>query len=101
MWVYFMTIAHILGFCGLFYGHFIYFGVIWNIFPCFECCTKKNLATLGETALAAAPLHRKKGAGPKLAKRHAVHASAEAGNACRVKLHWQQRSIGKRGRGHC
>jgi hypothetical protein len=42
---------------GLFYGHLAYFVaiwqffmVIWYIFPVLVCCTKKNLATLFQTA---------------------------------------------------
>jgi hypothetical protein len=31
---------------GIFCGHFIYFIVIWYIFPVLICCIKKNLATL-------------------------------------------------------
>jgi hypothetical protein len=31
---------------GLFYGHLVYFMVVWYIFTVLVCCTKKNLATL-------------------------------------------------------
>jgi hypothetical protein len=31
---------------GLFYGHLVYFMVIWHIFPVLVGCTKINLATL-------------------------------------------------------
>jgi hypothetical protein len=31
---------------GIFYGHLVYFVVIWYIFTVLGCCTKKNLATL-------------------------------------------------------
>jgi hypothetical protein len=44
--VYFMTIWSILRPFGIFYGHLVYFAVIWYIFPVFVFCTKKNLATL-------------------------------------------------------
>jgi hypothetical protein len=30
----------------IFYGHFVYFMVIWYIFPVLVFCTKKNLSTL-------------------------------------------------------
>jgi hypothetical protein len=32
----------------IFYGHLVYFVVIWYILPALACCTKKNLATLFE-----------------------------------------------------
>jgi hypothetical protein len=36
-----------LFFCNLVYfGHLVYFMVIWYISPLLVCCTKKNLATL-------------------------------------------------------
>jgi hypothetical protein len=44
--VYFMTIWSILRPLEIFYGHLVYFAVIWYIFPVFAFCTKKNLATL-------------------------------------------------------
>jgi hypothetical protein len=31
---------------GAFYGHLVYFMVIWCIFPVLVCCAEKNLATL-------------------------------------------------------
>jgi hypothetical protein len=36
----------ILGSFGLFYGHLVYFVVIWYIFLVLVCCIQKNLATL-------------------------------------------------------
>jgi hypothetical protein len=42
----FMTIWSILRPIGIFYGHLVYFLVVWYIFPVLVCCTKKNLATL-------------------------------------------------------
>jgi hypothetical protein len=33
---------------AIFYGHLVYFVVIWYIFPHLVFCTKTNLATLGE-----------------------------------------------------
>jgi hypothetical protein len=44
--VYFMAIWSILRPFGIFYGHSVYFMVIWYIFPVWVCCTMKNLATL-------------------------------------------------------
>jgi hypothetical protein len=41
--VYFMTIWSIL---EIFNGHFVYYVVIWYIFPGLVFCTMKNLATL-------------------------------------------------------
>jgi hypothetical protein len=38
-----MTILQAL---EVFYGHLVYFVVIWYISPRFGMCTKKNLATL-------------------------------------------------------
>jgi hypothetical protein len=43
---YFMTMWSILRPLEIFYGHLVYFVVIWNIFPISVSCTKKNLATL-------------------------------------------------------
>jgi hypothetical protein len=36
----------------IFYGHLVYFVVIWYIFSVLVFCTKKNLATLGWTVTA-------------------------------------------------
>jgi hypothetical protein len=33
---------------GIFCDHLVYFVVIWYIFPVLVCCTKVNLATLGQ-----------------------------------------------------
>jgi hypothetical protein len=41
-----MTIWSLLLPLEIFYGHLVYFMVIWYIFPRFVFCTKKNLATL-------------------------------------------------------
>jgi hypothetical protein len=41
-----MTIWSILRPLKIFYGHLVYFVVIWYIFPVLVSCTKKNLATL-------------------------------------------------------
>jgi hypothetical protein len=35
-----------MGDIGTFYGHLVYFMVIWYIFPVLVCCAIKNLATL-------------------------------------------------------
>jgi hypothetical protein len=43
---YFMTVWSILRPLEIFYGHLVYFVVIWYIFPVLVFCTKKNLATL-------------------------------------------------------
>jgi hypothetical protein len=48
--IYFMTIWSLLRQLEKFYGHLVYFIVIWYIFPRFVFCTKKNLATLLSTA---------------------------------------------------
>jgi hypothetical protein len=37
----------ILQLFDIIFGHSVYLMVIWDIFPCLVCCTKKNLATLG------------------------------------------------------
>jgi hypothetical protein len=44
--VYFTLIWYILCPFGIFYGHLVYFVVIWTIFPVLVRCSKKNLATL-------------------------------------------------------
>jgi hypothetical protein len=44
--VYFMTIWSTLRPKEIFYGHFVYFVVIWCIFPRFDILDQKNLATL-------------------------------------------------------
>jgi hypothetical protein len=31
---------------GIFYGHLVYFKVVWYSFPVLVCCAKTNLATL-------------------------------------------------------
>jgi hypothetical protein len=52
--VYFMTIWSIIRPLEIFYGHLVYFVVIWYISPRLAFCTKKNLATLGPTRIAKA-----------------------------------------------
>jgi hypothetical protein len=37
---------YILQSFGIFYGHWVYFVVIWYNFPVLVCCDEKNLATL-------------------------------------------------------
>jgi hypothetical protein len=49
--VYFMSIRYILRPFAIFYGHLVYFLVIWYIFPILVSCSKKNLATLAESRL--------------------------------------------------
>jgi hypothetical protein len=44
--VYFMAIWSTLRPLKIFYGHFVYFVVIWYIFPRFDILDQKNLATL-------------------------------------------------------
>jgi hypothetical protein len=46
MLVYFIDIWSILWSFGIFYRHFVYFVVIWYVFPVLVFCTKKNPATL-------------------------------------------------------
>jgi hypothetical protein len=46
MLVTFMAIRSILQPFRIFYVHFVYFKVIWYIFPVLVCCPKKNLETL-------------------------------------------------------
>jgi hypothetical protein len=42
---YFMAIWSILRQFGLFYGHWVYFVLIWFLFPVLVFLTRKNLAT--------------------------------------------------------
>jgi hypothetical protein len=49
MLAYCIDIWSILQSFGIFYGHWVYFVVIWYNFPVLVFCTKKNLATLDET----------------------------------------------------
>jgi hypothetical protein len=44
--MYFKAIRNFLWSFGIFYSNWVYFCVIWCIFPNLVCCTKKNLATL-------------------------------------------------------
>jgi hypothetical protein len=48
MLVYFMDTRSILRSFVIFYGHLVYFVVIWHIFPVLVFCTKKNLAALDQ-----------------------------------------------------
>jgi hypothetical protein len=46
MLIYFMSIRYILRPFAKFYGHLVYFLVIWYILHILVICSKKNLATL-------------------------------------------------------
>jgi hypothetical protein len=46
MLVYFMAIWSIFLPFGTFYGAWVYFVIVWYIFPVLVCCSPKNLATL-------------------------------------------------------
>jgi hypothetical protein len=44
--IFFMEIWSILQPFHMFYGHLVYFVVIWYLFPVLVYCTKKTMATL-------------------------------------------------------